>query len=200
MKLRAEPFGLEPRLNFVDAIGDDQRWTFVTLREEVTHGAIKAASHANLFSFASDEGEGAVDLANGSRRTIQDSFARFIGGHVVNLVGSRIEKIDDAFDVLVHEKGLNGGRGDVKLALCPGHGIFVIAMGRLKMRGSSFDPQRLGELLAKAKAGLTSEAEETELLQLLTAARRLSDQNTKTVAEIRASDTPKKPKSHAKSS
>lgn len=73
-------------------------------------------------------------------------------------------------------------------------------MGRLKMRGSSFDPQRLGDLLAKAKAGLTSDSEENELLQLLTAARRLSDQNAKTVAELRASDTPKKPKIQAKSS
>ncbi|HUS34432.1 MAG TPA: hypothetical protein VM680_03675 [Verrucomicrobiae bacterium] len=71
-------------------------------------------------------------------------------------------------------------------------------MGRLKLRGSSFDPQRLGDLLAKAKAGLASDAEETELLRLLGAARRLSDQNAKTVAEIRASDTPKKPKNHAK--
>lgn len=73
-----------------------------------------------------------------------------------------------------------------------------LAMGRLKLRGSSFDPQRLGDLLAKAKAGLASDAEENELLQLLSAARRLSDQNAKTVAEIRASDTPKKPKNQAK--
>jgi hypothetical protein len=72
------------------------------------------------------------------------------------------------------------------------------AMGRLKLRGSSFDPQRLGDLLAKAKAGLASEAEEAELLRLLGAARRLSDQNAKTVAELRASDTPKKPKNQAK--
>ena len=73
-------------------------------------------------------------------------------------------------------------------------------MGRLKLRGSSFDPQRLGDLLAKAKAGLTSDAEENELVQLLTAAKRLSDQNARTVAEIRACDTPKKSKSQAKSS
>jgi hypothetical protein len=73
-------------------------------------------------------------------------------------------------------------------------------MGRLKLRGSSQDPQRLGELLAKAKQGIASEAEENELLQLLSAARRLSDSNARTVAEIRASDTPKKSKNQAKSS
>ena len=74
------------------------------------------------------------------------------------------------------------------------------AMGRIKLRGASNDPQRLGDLLAKAKEGLASEAEENELLRLLTAARRLSDQNARTIAEVRASDTPKKPKNHAKSS
>jgi hypothetical protein len=73
-------------------------------------------------------------------------------------------------------------------------------MGRIKLRGSSFDPQRLGDLLARAKQGLASEAEETELLQLLNAARKLSDQNARTMAEIRKSDTPKPPKNHAKSS
>jgi hypothetical protein len=73
-------------------------------------------------------------------------------------------------------------------------------MGRVKMRGSSHDSQRLGDLLAKAKAGLASEAEENELIQLLTAARKLSDQNARTIAEIRAADTPKKPKNQAKSS
>jgi hypothetical protein len=65
-------------------------------------------------------------------------------------------------------------------------------MGRLKLRGSSQDPQRLGELLAKAKENLASDAEENELVQLLTAARRISDQNARTVAELRAHDTPKK--------
>ena len=73
-------------------------------------------------------------------------------------------------------------------------------MGRIKLRGSSHDPQRLGDLLAKAKQGLASDAEENELLQLLGAARRLSEQNARTIAEIRASDTPKKPKNQAKSS
>jgi hypothetical protein len=73
-------------------------------------------------------------------------------------------------------------------------------MGRVKMRGSSHDPQRLGDLLAKAKAGRASESEENELIQLLTAARKLSDQNARTIAEVRASDTPKKPKDQAKSS
>jgi hypothetical protein len=74
----------------------------------------------------------------------------------------------------------------------------AFAMGRLKLRGSSFDPQRLGDLLAKAKAGIASETEENELVRLLSAARRLSDQNAKTVADLRASDTPKKPKNQAK--
>jgi hypothetical protein len=73
-------------------------------------------------------------------------------------------------------------------------------MGRIKLRGSSNDPQRLGDLLAKAKQGTASEAEESELLRLLTAARRLSDQNARAVAETRASDTPKKSKNQAKSS
>jgi hypothetical protein len=74
------------------------------------------------------------------------------------------------------------------------------AMGRIKLRGASNEPQRLGDLLAKAKEGLATEAEENELLRLLTAARRLSDQNARTIAEVRASDTPKKPKNQAKSS
>jgi hypothetical protein len=74
------------------------------------------------------------------------------------------------------------------------------AMGRIKLRGSSNDPQRLGNLLAKAKQGLATEAEENELMQLLTSARRLSDQNARSIAETRASDTPKKSKHHAKSS
>jgi hypothetical protein len=74
------------------------------------------------------------------------------------------------------------------------------AMGRIKLRGSSNDPQRLGDLLAKAKQGLATDAEESELLRLLSAARRLSDQNARTIAEVRASDTPKKSKNHAKSS
>lgn len=73
-------------------------------------------------------------------------------------------------------------------------------MGRLKLRGSSFDPQRLGELLAKAKGGLATDAEENELVRLLTVARRLSDQNARAVAEIRSADTPKKLKSAAKTS
>jgi hypothetical protein len=73
-------------------------------------------------------------------------------------------------------------------------------MGRIKLRGSSFDPQRLGDLLAKAKQGIASEAEESELVQLLNAARRLSDLNARAIAEVRKSDTPKKPKTHAKSS
>jgi hypothetical protein len=74
------------------------------------------------------------------------------------------------------------------------------AMGRIKLRGATNDPQRLGDLLAKAKEGIASEAEENDLLRLLTSARRLSDQNARTIADIRASDTPKKPKNHAKSS
>ena len=73
-------------------------------------------------------------------------------------------------------------------------------MGRLKLRGSSHDPQRLGDLLAKAKAGVASEAEENELVRLLTIARKLSEQNARTIAEVRATDTPKKPKNQAKSS
>ena len=73
-------------------------------------------------------------------------------------------------------------------------------MGRIKLRGSSFDPQRLGDLLARAKQGFASEAEENELLQLLNAARKLSDGNARSIADVRAADTPKKPKNHAKSS
>jgi len=73
-------------------------------------------------------------------------------------------------------------------------------MGRLKLRGSSYDPQRLGELLAKAKAEVASDAEEEELVQLLTTARHLSEQNARAIAEVRASDTPRKPKNQEKSS
>jgi hypothetical protein len=73
-------------------------------------------------------------------------------------------------------------------------------MGRIKLRGSSHDPQRLGDLLSRAKQGLASEAEENELLQLLAAARRLSEQNARAIAETRAADTPKKSKNQAKSS
>jgi hypothetical protein len=73
-------------------------------------------------------------------------------------------------------------------------------MGRLKLRGSSYDPQRLGELLAKAKAEVASDEEEEELVQLLTTARHLSEQNARAIAEVRASDTPRKPKNQEKSS
>lgn len=75
-----------------------------------------------------------------------------------------------------------------------------IAMGRLKLRGSSYDPQRLGDLLSKAKAGLASDAEENELLRSLVAARKLSESNARSIAETRESDTPKKKKNQAKSS
>jgi hypothetical protein len=62
-------------------------------------------------------------------------------------------------------------------------------MGALRLRRfTTVDQQRLGLLLARLKGGQTSGEEETELFDLLTKARRVSDGNARTLAEMRGQE------------
>jgi hypothetical protein len=59
-------------------------------------------------------------------------------------------------------------------------------MGALRLRRfETADQQRLGFLLARLKSGAASREEEGELFELLTKARRVSDLNARTLAEMR---------------
>ena len=59
-------------------------------------------------------------------------------------------------------------------------------MGQLKLRSfSSADANRLGDLLARAKQGLASGPEESELLKLLMCAEEVSRTNARTIARLR---------------
>ena len=63
---------------------------------------------------------------------------------------------------------------------------YSLLMGRLKLRRfESAEQQRLGELLARAKNGLSTEAEDAELYSLLNRARRVSADNTRRLSELR---------------
>jgi hypothetical protein len=59
-------------------------------------------------------------------------------------------------------------------------------MGAIRLhRFATADGERLGFLLARLKESGTSPAEEAELFALLTRARRVSELNTKALAEMR---------------
>jgi len=62
-------------------------------------------------------------------------------------------------------------------------------MGALRLRRfDTADQQRLGFLLGRLKGGAATTSEEAELFDLLTKARKVSDLNARTVAEMRGAN------------
>ena len=101
MKLVLEAFALEPGVENIDAVGDDERGTFGALGEEVTERAVHGTGEPDTFAFARNEGERAFDFADGFGRSVEHAGAGFIHGHVVNLVGGGIEEVNNAFEIFV---------------------------------------------------------------------------------------------------
>lgn len=73
------------------------------LGEEITQRAVEGAGEADGLAIAGEKGEGAFDLAHGLGPARQDAGTGLVHGHVVNLVGGRVDEIDHAFDVFVHK-------------------------------------------------------------------------------------------------
>ena len=65
MELGFEVFGAEPVVDGVDARGDDEDGAGGALGEEVAHGAVEGAGHADGLAGLGEEGEGALDGADG---------------------------------------------------------------------------------------------------------------------------------------
>ena len=103
MKLAVESLGLELVVNGVNAVGHDERRALVPLGEEVAHRAVEGARHADCFAFACEQGEGAVNVANGFRLAGKHTLACFVHGHVVDAIERRIQEINDAFNSVVHK-------------------------------------------------------------------------------------------------
>src|SRR5436190_1373904 len=84
------------------AISSQSALMYVAFGEEVAHRAVERAGEANFLAFARDDGEGAVDLTDGSGRTVEDAGAGFFDRQVVDLIGGRVQQVNDAFKVLMH--------------------------------------------------------------------------------------------------
>src|SRR2546430_2674822 len=103
MELVVEALGLKLLVNRVDAVGDDERGSFVTLGEEVAHRAIERPGHANSLAVARQQSEGAVNLADVFGLAREQALTRFIGCHIVDAVKGRLEEVNDPFNVMVHK-------------------------------------------------------------------------------------------------
>jgi len=86
MELVVEALGLKLLVNRVDAVGDDERGSFVTLGEEVAHRAIERPGHANSLAVAREQGERTVNFAHGFGFAGEHAPARFVHGHVIDAV------------------------------------------------------------------------------------------------------------------
>ncbi len=104
MKLAVEALNLELLVKRVDAVGHDERRALLTLGEEVAHRAVEGARHADCFAFADEQGEGAVNVANGIGYAGKHTPACFVHGHVVDAIERRIEEVNDAVNSVVHKR------------------------------------------------------------------------------------------------
>src|SRR5688572_4656199 len=109
VKLAVEALGFELVVKGVDAVGHDERRAFLTLGEEVTHRPVERPRHADGFAFAREQGEGAVNVADGCRFPGKHTLARILNAHVVDAIERRIEEINDAFNSVVHKNKSESG-------------------------------------------------------------------------------------------
>ena len=101
MELAGQPFLLEPVVNGVDALRDDQGRAFRAFGEKVAHGAIERARQAHPFAFAGHQSEGAFDGAHGLGRTREDTRPGFIDRKIEDAVRGGIEQIHHSLEVSV---------------------------------------------------------------------------------------------------
>ena len=106
MKLPVQSLGLELVENGVNAVGHDQRRAFGALGQEVTHRAVHRTRHADGLALAREQRERAVNLAHRLGLAGKDALARLIEAQVVDLVEGRVEQVNHAFDVFVHDRSL----------------------------------------------------------------------------------------------
>ena len=64
VELRFEPLSLEPAIDRVNAVRDDQYWAFLLLGQEITHRSIQGAHHAHRLADLGDQRKGAFDLVH----------------------------------------------------------------------------------------------------------------------------------------
>ena len=106
MKLSVQSLGLELVENGVNPVGHDQCRAFGALGEEVTHRAVHRARHADCFALACEQRERAVNLPHRLGLAGKDALARLIEAQVVDLIEGRVEQVNHAFDVFVHNRSL----------------------------------------------------------------------------------------------
>lgn len=108
VELIGEAFALELGVEGVHAVGDDQGGAFGAFGEEVAHGTVETAGHADGFAVASQEGEGAIDGLDCVRVSGEDPGAGFLDGEVVESVQGGVEQVHDALDIGV--RGIHAGK------------------------------------------------------------------------------------------
>jgi hypothetical protein len=108
MELVGEALGLEPGIEGIHAIGDDQGGTLVAFGEEIAEGTVEGPCHADGLATLGDQGEGPVEIADGGGIRGPEAFTGFVRGGADQTVEVRIEEIDDAFDVGIVGHGSSG--------------------------------------------------------------------------------------------
>jgi hypothetical protein len=102
MKLVAKAFVLEPIPNRINAMGDDECWSFVALGQEVAQGPVQRTGHAHDFPVLGHKREGAFNLAYGFGPAVQKAGTGFLRGQVEDVITVEFGQINDPFEVLVH--------------------------------------------------------------------------------------------------
>ena len=102
MELVSKTLGLKRAMQRVDAIGDEERRTVLSLGEKVAHRPVHRPCHPNGAAFGGDNGERAIDRANRTRVTAEDDTPRAVQVKVEKAVGRRVEEVDHAADVTMH--------------------------------------------------------------------------------------------------
>ena len=106
MKLIAKSLFLEPLVNSIDAMSDDERRPLDLLCQKVAQRSVERAGQLDRLAVLGDKREGAVEVADGFRRAGEHALARLGAGEIVQLGLVGIGQVNDAFDVLVHDRRL----------------------------------------------------------------------------------------------
>jgi hypothetical protein len=102
MELIVEPLVGERPFQRVDTIRDEQRRSFLPLREEVAHRPIERARHSHGDAVFRHDGKRSVDAADGRWIAGEHAQAGLVRRHVVDGIERRIEQIHQPIDVLEH--------------------------------------------------------------------------------------------------
>ena len=106
MKLIAKSLFLEPLANIIDAMSDDERGPLDLLCQKIAQRSVERAGQLDRLTILGDKREGAIEVADGFWRAGEHALARLGAGEIMQLGLVGIGQVNDAFDVLVHDRRL----------------------------------------------------------------------------------------------